>query len=275
MKLQHNHTEMRIARIWEQCEGVRTFELDGEVGAKAGQFVMALIPGVSENPFTVAYDRPLRITAKVRGEDDGENSFTNQLFRMRKGNTLQITGPMGNSFMDMIDTEGGHYCEVYVIAGGCGAAGLTLLDKNISEAGMYATIVFGAKKRKEIPAGVIYELSCKIATEDGSFGVEGTVLDAIGAIREGGIKRNGQAIVCGPRKMIIVAAEKLKNYINPDDIIISVEPYMKCGRGVCGSCEVKGYHACTDGPNFRYSDIMDAPDFSEYRRGKSGALEPI
>jgi dihydroorotate dehydrogenase electron transfer subunit len=55
-------------------------------------------------------------------------------------------------------------------------------------------------------------------------------------------------------------------------MILSLEPYMKCGRGVCGCCEVAGYHACTDGPTFRYSDLMGAEDFLRYRRGKSGRM---
>jgi len=50
---------------------------------------------------------------------------------------------------------------------------------------------------------------------------------------------------------------------------------MKCGRGICASCAVNGYHACTDGPNFRYSLLKDAPDFRYCKRGKSGAPEPL
>ncbi len=266
---------MRIARIWEQCEDTRTLELDGEVAAKAGQFVMVFIPSVSENPFTVAYDSPLRITVKARGEDDGEDSFTNHLFRMHEGDALQITGPMGNGYMDLIEIEGKHHREIYVITGGCGAAGLPLLDKEMGDANKRPFYISGARTSEAIPND-IFELEnyrkILIATEDGSFGEEGTVVDAID---KAGIEAGSQAIICGPRKMIIAAAEKLAQRMDSKDIITSLEPYMKCGRGVCASCEVDGYHVCQDGPNFRYSVIKDAPDFREYRRGKSGVLEPI
>lgn len=271
MKLQHNHTEMKIARIWEQCEGIRSFELDGEVDAKAGQFVMALMPGVSENPFTVAYDKPLRLMVKAVGD---EKSFTNRLFRMHKGDALQMTGPLGNGYADLL----GKGEPIYIIMGGCGAAGFPLLEKDLGVKGVRRHYIIGARSVDSIPDDAFkIEGDVTFATEDGSFGVGGTVIDGL-PLHDIMIEHNrndAQAIVCGPRKMLIEAGRELCGVMWPDHIIVSLEPYMKCGRGVCGSCEVAGYHVCTDGPNFRYSDVMDAPDFMQYKRGKSGALEPI
>ncbi len=266
---------MRIVRIWEQCEGTKTFEFDGKVDAKAGQFVMALAPGVSENPFTVAYDNPLRITVKARGEDDGKNSFTNHLFGMQEGDALQITGPMGNGYTDLIEINGKHHHEIYVITGGCGAAGLPLLDKEMGEVNKRLFYIAGARTLGAVPND-IFELEnyhrILITTEDGSFGKKGTVADAIDEVD---FEPQSQAIICGPRGMITSLAAKLYKHMKPADIIVSIEPYMKCGRGVCGSCEVGGYHACTDGPNFRYSDFLTASDFEFFRRRKSGVLEPL
>jgi len=274
MTVQHNHAEMAIASIYSQCRDVKTFEFDGEVEANAGRFVMVFIPGVSENPFTVAYDRPLRLTVKVRGEDDGSRSFTNRLFAMREGDRLQITGPKGNCYADLID----YRRPLYVVMGGCGAAGLPLLERELSCAGAQRHYIFGARSERAVPQDMfdIEGSGVTISTEDGSFGVRGTVLDAIQeAFDEQPPHKGAQAIVCGPRKMIIAAADAMTEYINPGDIAVSLETYMKCGRGECASCECDGYHICADGPNLRYSDIMDAPDFRHHKRGKSGALEPL
>ena len=274
MTLQHNHTEMKIARIWEQCEGIRTFELDGEVNAKAGQFIMLYDPESTENPFTVSYDKPLRIMVKSRGEDDGENSFTNRLFGMREGDRLQITGPLGNGYADLM----GKGEPIYIVMGGCGTAGLPLLEKELGVKGVRRHYIIGARNVDSIPDDVFkIESDMTFTTEDGSFGVGGTVIDGL-PLHDIMIENNrndAHAIICGPRKMLIEAGKEVSGVMWPDHIIVSLEPYMKCGRGVCGSCEVDGYHACTDGPNFRYSDLMDAPDFRDYRRGKSGALERL
>jgi len=266
-----NHTPMRIKRISYQCEGIKTFTLDREIRAKAGQFVMVHAfreeeGPASEKPFTVAYDNPLRINVKSVGNDI---SFTRNLFGKKAGDLLQITGPLGNCFQDLIDMDR----PLYVFTGGIGSAGLPLLDKEMKNAGQPPYYLTGARTRTVIP-DYIFDLTCqqKFATEDGSFGIQGTLVDALDRIQ---LEEGSQAIICGPREMLIKTAEKLLAYIPAEDIIIATEPIIKCGRGVCASCEINGYHVCTDGPNFRYSDLMSAYDFTKNTRSKSGALEPL
>jgi len=269
MALQHNHTQMKIRKILQECEGIKMFELDGELEAGAGQFVMASIPDVSENPLTVAYDSPLRLIVQARGEDDGEKSFTKTLFGMHTGDSLQITGPSGNRFADIIRPDMG----AYFVAGGCGAAALELFDKQFSGLGG-AYYILGARSMKYIPVRLLRMVDGRstIATDDGSYGIRG---DILAAIESADIEPGGQAVVCGPRKMMIAAGDRLSKRMDGNRVVVSLEPYMKCGRGVCGSCEVDGYKACTDGPNFAYSVISDAKDFREYNRGKSGAPESL
>lgn len=270
MAVQHNHSEMRIARIWDECEGIKTFELDGEVDSRAGRFIMLFDHESTENPLTVSYDKPLRVMVKARGEDDGDNSFTNRLFRKKVGDRLQVTGPTGNCFADVIDMER----PLYVVMGGCGCAGLPLLEKEAEAMRKPLWYIFGFGGRSQIP-GVVRETPQhyqSIATMDGSAGISGDVLKAIEAVD---FAKDAQAIVCGPRKMLIAAGDRLSERLGADNVIVSLEAYMKCGRGICASCAVNGYHACTDGPNFRYSLLKDAPDFRYCKRGKSGAPEPL
>jgi len=102
-----------------------------------------------------------------------------------------------------------------------------------------------------------------VSTEDGSLGYKGFVTDLIKR------KQNNWYAICGPERMIKVAAEKIND---PENIYVSLERYMKCGIGVCGSCSMSGYRVCTDGPVFQYSVIKDAEHFGLKKRVKSGRL---
>lgn len=274
---QYKHEEMKVMKKWSQCKGTVTLELDGRMDAKAGQFAMLFVDGVSENPFTVAHNNPLRFTVKARGEDDGGASFSNRLLHMERGDRVKVTGPSGNCYWDLIETSR----PVYVFMGGCGAAGLPLLADEMEICGVNVRYLFGARSREYLPRDALnrrFNSKSDIAIEDATCGgyTQGTVLDLVD---DEELRRlageGGQAIICGPTKMLIAVGDRLAQYLRKEDIIISAEPYMKCGRGVCGSCEVAGYHACTDGPNFRYSDVEAAPDFRSFRRRKSGLLEPL
>jgi len=279
MKVEMNHYEVEVIRRTQECRDTFTLELDSDVQAKPGQFFMLYLPDLpkkhpetgkkqgQERPFTVAGIKPLRFTIRKAGP------FTDMASTLHPKDHIQVTGPLGNSYLDLIDHEKPNH---YVIAGGCGAAGYGFLAEELCDLGIKPFFLIGAKSKEDLlePEGIsnCSQRAILRATEDGTVpsGIKGNVLNLID---NAGPEEDAIAYVCGPRPMLVAAADKLRNYgINPDNILLALEPTMKCGRGVCGSCEVDGYHVCTDGPIFRYSALADANDFKEYTRAKSGKL---
>ncbi len=99
-----------------------------------------------------------------------------------------------------------------------------------------------------------------IATEDGSRGTKGNVLDAL---RESGLKPD-VIMTCGPMPML----RAIKQYAEREDIeaYISLEERMACGVGACLGCVVKtkevdphshvhNARICTDGPVFNAKEV--------------------
>ena len=99
-----------------------------------------------------------------------------------------------------------------------------------------------------------------IATEDGSVGTKGNVMDAI---REKGLKAD-MIYACGPMPML----RAIKQYAEKEDIpaYISLEERMACGVGACLGCvcktkdvdahsHVHNARICTDGPVFEAKEV--------------------
>jgi len=62
--------------------------------------------------------------------------------------------------------------------------------------------------------------------------------------------------------------------LNHEDICVSIERYMKCAVGLCGSCAFGHYRDCADGPIFTYAQAEAVPDFGKFRRDRTGARDP-
>ena len=102
--------------------------------------------------------------------------------------------------------------------------------------------------------------SVYVATEDGSAGTEGNVLDAI---RENGLDAD-IIYACGPLPML----RAIKEYAAENNIEcwISMEERMACGIGACLACvckskerdedsNVKNKRICKEGPVFRAEEV--------------------
>lgn len=259
-----------INEIKDEAKDVKTFMFDKMSMGIPGEFVMAWLPGVSENPFSISYRGPLGITVK-RVSD--ENSFTSKLFELKAGDRLWIKGPYGRGFPDFpVGSEFEDHPkinDIYLVAGGAGAIPLAFFSQIRSIFGFSPTVLLGAKTKDEIifeERFREYSKKLLVSTDDGSYGYKGFVTDLF---EQTEIKPNSLFCICGPEKMMKVAAEKAMKYTDADDIFLSLERYMKCGSGPCGSCEINGYRVCTDGPVFPYSQIRGG-DFGKYTRTKSG-----
>jgi dihydroorotate dehydrogenase electron transfer subunit len=72
--------------------------------------------------------------------------------------------------------------------------------------------------------------------------------------------------------MMLACAESAERHVPAESIILSLERYIKCGRGLCGSCEIDGYRVCVDGPVFSFRQLKGG-DFGRRKRLRSGRRE--
>ena len=219
--------------------------------AKAGQFV-----SVYCNEGSRLLPRPISIC-----EIDRENGRLRIVYRVvgygtkefsgcKAGDTLEIMGPLGNGYTLKKD-------KAILVAGGIGVPPMLELAKELD---CEKTIVLGY--RDELFLNKEFEQYGKvvIATEDGSCGTKGNVLDAIRAESV-----DGQVIYsCGPTPML----RALKQYAGDKGIEawISLEEKMACGIGACLACVCKSkdvdHHTnvhnkriCKDGPVFNAQEV--------------------
>ena len=191
----------------------------------------------------------LRIVYRIAGEG------TREFSAYKAGDSVDILGPLGNGFpLDAADDE----VTAILIGGGIGIPPMLELAKQLKckktiVAGYRDADLFLDKELKEYARLVI-------ATDDGSVGKKGNVIDAV---REQGIE--GSLIyACGPAPMLKgVKAYAMENNI---EAYISMEERMACGVGACLGCvcntvgiddhsRVRNARICTDGPVFKASEI--------------------
>ena len=243
--------------------------------AKPGQFVSVYTKDSAHllpRPISVCEadeSGVLRLVFRIAGE--GTRAFS----RLEAGETVRIVGPLGNGFpLDRAleravkpegsDTvcgkekdffaAGAKKKQVLAIGGGIGIPPILELAKRLVD----VTAVLGYRDELFL----LDDFPCRtvVATEDGSFGTKGNVLDAI---REQNLKAD-VIYACGPTPML----RALKKYAEEQGIEcwLSMEEKMACGIGACLSCvcrstevdehsQVKNKRVCTEGPVFLSTEI--------------------
>lgn len=179
---------------------------------------------------------------------------TAEFATMKEGDAIEILGPLGNGF-PLEEAEGK---RVFLIGGGIGVPPMLELAKRISGE---KTLVMGYRDSRMFLKEELEKTgSLFVATEDGSFGVKGNVLDAV---RENGLSAD-LIFACGPAPMLQAVKEYAKEQGIP--AWISMEERMACGIGaclgcVCGSREVDAHshvrnkRICKDGPVFLAEEV--------------------
>ena len=240
------------------ADGIGSMWLDAKeiaVQAKPGQFISVYSNDKSRvlpRPISICeIDREkgtLRIVYRVVGKG------TEEFSKAEAGDSFEILGPLGNGFP--IEEAKGK--KVLMIGGGIGVPPMLQTAKEIEGE---AIIVSGYRnqdlflKEELESAGTLF-----IATEDGSVGTKGNVVDAI---RENQIEAD-MMFACGPKPML----RALKNYALEKGIPcwISMEEKMACGVGACLACvcqskdvdshsHVHNKRICKDGPVFLSTEV--------------------
>lgn len=228
---------MKIAKISDETERIRTFRFEYSLVAKPGQFIMLWIPRKGMKPFGVSSLKKdyFEITVCCVGD------FTSELFKKKVGDTIGIQGPYGKPFKIKYDI-------VILVAGGYGVAPLSFLADELANDGKKVTLIYGARKK----ADLAYRKRLKkykeiIATDDGSAGKRGSVTE----ILEKHLAKNPEIqeiVTCGPEMMMKRVMDISDKFCLPCQL--SLERYMKCGFGICGQCCVgdSGIRICQEGP---------------------------
>lgn len=254
----------RIKEIHQETAMVRTFTIDGSLGAKPGQFVMVWLPGVDENPMSVAYDdgHITRITFFAVGD------FTNALAAKNVGDLVGLRGPFGTCYEYL---PGQHLA---LVAGGYGAAPMYFVAHQAVQAGCTLDVIIGARSKEHLlfvdTFSKLQNVTVHVATDDGSMGHKGynvQVLEQLLANQNHGID---QIFACGPEMMLKRVSEISAQHAVPSQL--SLERFMKCGYGLCGNCVVDplGLRICTDGPVIHNDVCVAITEFGQYHRDDLG-----
>jgi ferredoxin--NADP+ reductase len=175
--------------------------------------------------------------------------------------TLKIVNtPVGDSLRDIAGplgkpTEIEKWGRVACIGGGLGTAVLYPLAKALADAGNEVTTIIGGRSKPFIIlADELKNFSKEllIATEDGSLGQKGFVTNVLQELIDAPDKRPHAVFAIGPVPMMRAVAEQTRPY--GIKTIVSLNPIMIDGTGMCGGCRVKvgdeTKFACVDGPEF-------------------------
>ncbi|MBZ1348395.1 MAG: dihydroorotate dehydrogenase [Candidatus Nealsonbacteria bacterium] len=236
-KLNMDYQKYRVMENKPLNEDLSLLRLNGQIEAEPGQFIFAWLPEKGEKPFSVFDDSPLTLLIQKKG------CFTKELLNLKKGETLYIRGPYGNS----PKIEG----KVLLVGGGSGIAGLYLFAKRNKN----TISLLGAKDKNHLAyleKFRVYSKTLYSTTEKGDMGDKGLVTDRLGEIIEK--EKPDYCINCGPEAMVREAIQKESKDIDQERIYSSIEFLTKCGIGLCGSCATsKGWRSCVDGTFFPQS----------------------
>ena len=180
---------------------------------------------------------------------------------MNAGTALDILGPLGNTFRWKDNTF-----TAVLVGGGVGLAPILNMYGESTAAGQDVVLVLGARTSVEHFIDHEPQNNVFLATDDGTVGIEGTVIPAIVKSLENTSKP--EIFACGPEPMLKAVQDFAATHQIPAQI--SVESYMGCGVGICQGCVVKrvngnvaenSYHekyslVCIDGPVYQSKDVI-------------------
>ena len=225
--------------------------------AQPGQFIILRVNEFGERiPLTIAgYDRE-KGTVTIIYQKVGKT--TKLLDQLNSGDyIMDFIGPLGKA------SELSGYKNVCVLGGGAGLAIALPQAKFLHDNGAKVDLIAGFRT-KDL---VMLEEEMKeasntltIMTDDGSNGNKGFVTDALKKNVENGTKYD-LVIAIGPLPMMRAVCDLTREY--NIKTIISMNPIMIDGTGMCGGCRLtvagETKFACVDGPDFDGHEV----DFDE------------
>jgi dihydroorotate dehydrogenase electron transfer subunit len=234
-----------------------------------GQFIMLKVSNDSSpllrRPFSVYKSYPdNHPEKKKRGclfiyyKEVGKG--TQKMTTLKKGQKLDLIGPLGKGFtLPPLPSP----ANIILIGGGVGIVSLYPIAEALKKKKLFVFI--GGKTQDDILSVEDFgkfNSKISVATENGSLGFRGTVVDLFLSQKKLFTKGGKYYLYsCGPVAMLRALARiaKSKNFICQ----VSLEARMGCGFGACWGCVVKTNHpqkpyqrVCKEGPVFPLRDIL-------------------
>jgi ferredoxin--NADP+ reductase len=216
--------------------------------AKAGQFIILKVDEEGERvPLTIAdFDREAGTVTCIFQE---VGYTTQQLASLVCGDELSsFVGPLGQP------TKIDNYGIVVLVGGGVGVAPIFPIARSLKEAGNTVITIMGARTKELLfweDRLRQYSDRVLVSTDDGSYGHKGFVTDLLKQVLTAG-DAVSRVWAIGPTIMMRFVAQTTEPYRIPT--IVSMNPIMVDGTGMCGSCRVsvggQTKFACVDGPEF-------------------------
>lgn len=255
----------RVGRVMSESNKVKTIELDTRLVCEPGQFLMVWVPGVGERPMSIANNDPLTISVANVGK------VSSELHGLKPGALVSFRGPLGKGFR----VQDG-WKRILIVGGGYGAAPLYFLAKMATSNNIETLAVVGARTAKDVMyEDKLYLVTAEtfVTTDDGSRGARGSVMVEVERLLADRKRKPAAVFACGPERMLLAVARLCLKHEMPCQL--SLERYMKCGLGVCGSCDLGGKSVCRDGPVFDALEALAIKEFGESKRDASGALKKV
>ncbi|MBQ9765928.1 MAG: sulfide/dihydroorotate dehydrogenase-like FAD/NAD-binding protein [Lachnospiraceae bacterium] len=249
----------QITKAEKLADKIFLMDVKAERVAKScqpGQFIIVKMDEKGERiPLTICdYNREeglVTIVFQIVG------ASTERMSKLQAGDSFQdFVGPLGvaSEFVEE-DVEELKGKKILFVAGGVGAAPVYPQVKWMHEHGIDVDVIVGSKTKdmlilenemREV-AGNLY-----ITTDDGSYERKGMVTEVIKDLIENQGKKYDFCVAIGPMIMMKFVCLLTKQY----DLhtIVSMNPIMVDGTGMCGACRVtvgdEVKFACVDGPEF-------------------------
>jgi NAD(P)H-flavin reductase len=217
--------------------------------ARPGQFVIVMLREAGERiPLTIAdFDRQrgtITLVIQAVGKTTREMQQT-----CKPGSFLHaLVGPMG------VPSSLAGRNKVVCVGGGLGVAPIYPQARGFKENGAYVIGVLGFRTKQLIFWRERFEACCDeliLCTDDGSVGIKGFVSDGI-KLAVAKHRDIDEVIAIGPPVMMKACAETTRPHALKT--VVSLNPIMVDGTGMCGGCRVKigdqVKFACVDGPDF-------------------------
>lgn len=249
---------IRVELNQEIADGLFLMRFESEriaASARPGQFLNILAaqrwsPMLLRRPFSISrvVGASIELLYSIVGK--GTRALATQL----PGDKIDVLGPLGNPFGcdEAFETA-------VVVAGGLGIAPFPFLTDYLEQKKTSILTFVGSRSLFKIDS--LHLQNVFFATDDGSKGFKGTVVDSLAEYLRTHTLATPKIFGCGPTKMlsslsIFAQSKNLK-------CEISLEGDMACGIGICQGCPVERNNGkkkyalvCTDGPTFNCRDVI-------------------
>jgi len=197
--------------------------------AKPGNFVNIKVNDATQpllrRPFSIHNVRGSRIDIMVKSIGRGTTLFC----KTSSGSDVMILGPLGNSFN--LTSEA--FQTAVLVSGGIGTAPMLFLQNTALACGKEVINLAGGRTKDELLTQNL--TNCRCATDDGSAGFKGNVVELLHKeLPELNKKGTIKVFACGPNPML----KSLAHFCKKHQLVceLSLESVMGCGIGICYGC---------------------------------------